>query len=151
MKESLDKKIIEESDYYLDNNVTMEEAGNHFGMCKKSFQLHMKKLESIYPEKFVLVEKKKNDNLAKGTVKGGQNGKPTKIGSVRRKHVISVEDSILLAKKMIEADWGFRDAEKFTGIPKSTISDNLTKERIGEELYEELSSLLESHKPGKHL
>ena len=35
-------------------------------------------------------------------------------------------------------------------IPKSTISDNLSEEILGKELYSELSNVLNKHKPGNH-
>lgn len=144
------EKILEEANYYLNNDVTMEEAATYFKICKKSFQLHMKKLEQIYPDTFKLVEKKKQKNLTLGAIKGGKNGIPTKKDNFSKKHTLTKEESILLAQKMIEADWSFREAETFTNIPKSTISDNLSKERIGEDVYNELSNVLNKHKPGNH-
>lgn len=71
------EQLLEEANYYLDNEVTMSDAANHFKICKKSFQLHMKKLEQIYPNTFKLVEMKKQNNLILGAIKGGKNGVPT--------------------------------------------------------------------------
>lgn len=144
------EQLLEEANYYLNNDVTMSSAAKHFNICKKSFQIHMKKLEEIYPDTFKLVEKKKQQNLALGIIKGGKNGAPSKSLTPHstKKYTLSKEEASILARKIIEADWSFRQAEGFTGIPKSTISDNLTRERLGNELYEELSIILNEHKPG---
>ena len=36
-----DKQIIEEAKYYIKNDVTTEEVAMHFGISKRTFQLHM--------------------------------------------------------------------------------------------------------------
>jgi len=145
----LDKeKLLEEADYYLDNDVTMQQAADHFKICKKTFQLHMKSLEKVCLDKFSLVQEKKQQNLALGAIKGGQKGKPTE-GQGGRASSLSDNEAQSLARKIIDNDWRLREAEKYTDIPKSTISDNLTESIIGKELYSELSGILESHKSGK--
>ena len=148
-EEEKNKKIIEEAEYYLNNNVTMEEAANNFGISKKSFQLHMKKLEQICKSTFNLVQEKKQHNLNQGIIKGGQNGKPTRTANnvETKPYTLSELESIILARKMIIYDWSLRKTEEKTGIPKSTIRENITKDRIGEDLYEEFEIMLESHKP----
>lgn len=139
-----DEEIIKQAQYYIDNDVTMKEAGNHFGICKKTFQVRMKKLESIAPDVFKLVELKKQNNLASGMIKGGQNGKPT---IVPRSHSITKEQTIEIANYMLENDASLRNLEMVFGISKSTIFDNFTEEILGKKLYEEIICLLESHKP----
>ncbi len=143
------KQLLEEANYYLGNDVTMAESACHFNISKKSFQLHMKKLEEIYPEKFKLVQLKKGRNLALGMVKGGKNGKPTnhkKLGG--KPFTLTKGEAISLAKSIITGDLSFREAEMLTGIPKSTIAGNLTEERIGVSLYNELTKVKKSHIPG---
>lgn len=142
--------IISEADYYLNNDVTMSDAANHFGICKKSFQVHMKKLEEICPDKYKLVNEKKEKNLIRGAIKGGMNGKPSTISNVRigKSFSFDSETAVSLARDIIDKDLSFRQLEHKSGIPKSTIKDNLSKDRIGDELYEELSCVLDSHKPG---
>lgn len=137
------KQLLEEANYYLDNDVTMAESACYFNISKKSFQLHMKKLEQISPEKFKLVQLKKEENLALGMVKGEKNGKPTKVEG--KPFTLTEEEAISLAKSIIMGDLSFRDAEMLTGIPKSTIAGNLTKERIGESLYNELIEVKKTH------
>lgn len=144
------EQLLEEANYYLDNEVTMADAANHFKICKKSFQLHMKKLEQIYPDTFKLVEMKKQNNLILGAIKGGKNGVPTGRENFPKKHSITKEEAIILAEKIINFNWSLRETEHFMNIPKSTISDNLSEEILGKELYSELSNVLNKHKPGNH-
>ena len=144
------EQLLEEANYYLDNEVTMADAATHFKICEKSFQLHMKKLEQIYPDTFKLVEMKKQNNLILGAIKGGKNGVPTRRENSSRKHSITKEEAIILAEKIINFNWSLRETERFMNIPKSTISDNLSEEILGEELYSELSNVLNKHKPGNH-
>ena len=143
-----EERILQEAEYYLNNNVTMEQAANNFGISKKSFQIHMKKLEEICKDTFNLVQQKKQNNLSQGIVKGGKNGKPCRTSITESKpYTLSELESITLARKMIIYDWSLRKTEEETGIPKSTIRENMTKDRIGEALYEEFEIMLESHKP----
>ena len=110
----------------------------------------MKKLEQIYPDTFKLVEMKKQNNLILGAIKGGKNGVPTGRENFSKKHSITKEEAIILADKIINFNWSLRETERFMNIPKSTISDNLSEEILGEELYSELSNVLNKHKPGNH-
>lgn len=139
-----DDEIIKQAQYYIDNDVTMKEAGSHFGICKKTFQVRMKNLESIAPDVFKLVEQKKQGNLVSGAIKGGQNGKPT---IVPRSHSITPQQAITFANYMIEHDISLRELEVVFGVSKSTIFDNFTKEILGEDLYLNVTRILESHRP----
>lgn len=148
------EEIIEQAQYYIDNNVSMKEAGEHFGVSKKTFQIRMKKLEDISPSVFKLVQDKKEKNLVSGAIRGGQNGKPNTVSGTSpkpRSHSISPEEAINLANYMLENDATLRDLEATFGISKSTIFDNFTKEILGEELNEKIEFLLESHKPEHRL
>ena len=131
------EQILEYADYYLENDVTMKEAGEHFGVHKSTFQFNMKKLESIDPVKFKLVQDKKNNNLSVGMVKGGQNGKPSYHPYIPRKpKSISDGEIIHIAEKMIEEKLTLREAGEIFGISFTTLYDNLTEERLGKELYQ---------------
>ena len=50
--------IIKEAEYYLSHDVTNDEASKALGISKRSFQLHMKKLAEIAPDKYKLVQDK---------------------------------------------------------------------------------------------
>ena len=140
-----DEEIKAQAQYYIDNNVTMKEAGLHFGICKKTFQVRMKKLESIAPDVFKLVELKKQNNLASGMVKGGQNGKPSPGAS--RSHIMTSEEVVTLAQYALQNDLSLRELETVIGISKSTIFDNFTEEILGIDLYSKINKMFESHRP----
>ena len=134
--------------YYLENDVTMQQVADHFGFkSKKTIQDNMKKLAEIDPQLYKLVEDKKEKNLAMGAVKGGQNGKPTNmIGNINNPKTIGDQDIKDIAELIIFYKWTLREAEENLGISKSTLYDNLTKERLGEDLYNRYSTVLEFNK-----
>ncbi len=140
--------IKEQANYYLENDVTMQQVANHFGFkSKKTIQVNMKKLSSIDPDLYKLVEDKKRGNLAIGMVKGGQNGKPTNmIGNTNKEKTISDQDIKDIAELIIFYKWTLREAEENLGISKSTLYDNLSRERLGDDLYNRYSSTLEFNK-----
>ena len=139
--------IREQANYYLENDVTMQQVGDHFGVSKKTIQLNMKKLSSIDPDLYKLVEDKKRGNLISGMVKGGQNGKPTNMmGNTNRKKTIGNQDIKDIAELIIFYKWTLREAEENLGISKSTLYDNLTRERLGDDLYNRYATTLEFNK-----
>ena len=131
------EEIMEYAKYYLGNEeVSMKQSAEHFGISKKTFQVNMKKLESISPTTFKLVQEKKERNLKNGAVKGGQNGKPTYVeGVVRKTKYISDGDIVYIAMEIVKNKYTIREAEKIFKINRSTLHDNLTEERLGKELY----------------
>ncbi len=144
------KKILEEANYYLDNDVTMKQAANYFGISKKSFQVHMKKLENLFPDKYKLVQEKKQMNLIAGAKKGGQNGKPTPpLVHTPKPFTIEKEMLMQIANSIIKSDLTLREIENIYDIPKSTIHDNLIPERLGEELYNDVVNSLKSRRRQK--
>lgn len=145
-----DGKMLEEANYYLDNEVTMQQAATHFGISKKSFQIHMKKLETLFPDKYVLVQEKKNAHLVEGAKKGGQNGKPSKPAVYTPKpFTIDNELLIQIANSIIKSDLTLREIESIYDIPRSTIHDNLNIDRLGKELYEDVINSLQSRRRQK--
>ena len=123
--------ILKEAEYYLDNDVTIEQASSDLGISKRTVQLHMKKLESIAPDKFKLVQDKKISNERQGKIKGGTLGKRTPFWS----H----DEAIVIAQRMVEENLTYEQAEKEFGIPKSTIHEmthsGLENEKIESLLY----------------
>ena len=111
----------------------------------------MKKLESVDPELFKLVEEKKQGNLVAGMVKGGQNGKPTMINEegnaiIRKPKSITDQKIKDIAELIVFNKWTLREAEANLGISKSTLYNNLSKERLGDDLYNRYTSTLEFNK-----
>lgn len=139
------EEIIKQADYYLNNEVTMEQAGVHFGVCKKTFQVRMKKLEKIDLDRYKLVQDKKQKNLSFGMIKGGQNGKPSVVNT--KEHVLTKDEAVSLANHMLENDLSLRNVESTMDISKSTVFDSLSEENLGEELYKNIKEMFESHKP----
>lgn len=105
--------ILMEADYYLNNDVTIEQASSDLGISKRTLQLHMKKLESIAPDKFKLVQDKKENSVRQGRIVGGTLGK--------RNPTWEKSEALIIAEKMIEQGLTYEQAEKEFGIPKSTI------------------------------
>lgn len=138
------EEIIAQGNYYLDNDVTMEEAGKHFGISKKTFQLRIGKLLDISPALYKLVQDKKQNNLAIGAIKGGQNGKPNI--TPRSINPEKIEKANLIADVIISGELTVREAESILKIPKSTIYSSLTIEKLGEEKYSQIQEVFELHK-----
>lgn len=123
--------ILKEAEYYLNNDVTIEQASHDLGISKRTLQLHMKKLASIAPDKFKLVQDKKENSVRQGRVVGGSIGK--------RNPTWSRDEARVIAKRMVEENLTYEQAEKEFGIPKSTIYEmthsNLKDEKIESLLY----------------
>ena len=52
------EQILNEANYYLGNNVNVDQASQALGISRRTFQLHMKKLEEIHqkielPQSFI--------------------------------------------------------------------------------------------------
>lgn len=140
------EEIIEMADYYLNNKVTYKQAADHFGVCKKTYQLCIAKLQEISEKKYKLVQEKKEINLAEGAKKGGSVSKhqSPKVG---RKSAVSDEDLNKISNLIIKRDYTIRQAEDITGISKSTIYENINK-RISDDKRQKFVDVMESHKPG---
>ena len=108
-----DDQIIKEAEYYIDNNVSIDQASENLGISRRSFQLHMKKLEQINPVLFKLYIEKKNGNVIRGNIRGGTIGK--------RKPNWTKEEALDMANQIIAGEMTYDQAEEKTGIPKSTI------------------------------
>lgn len=144
-------KILEEADYYIENDISMKEVGEHFNVSKKTIQVHLNdKLLELDEARFKLVQEKKQKRLIMGAKKGGQTSSPKKTSNIssnrKGKYKIPDEKIEQIARSIINGDLSLRDIESMTKIPKSTISDNLTEARLGKEIYEKLSETLKTHK-----
>lgn len=139
-----DEEIIESGKYYLYNDVTMEEAGKHFGVSKKTFQLRIGKLLDISPALYKLVQEKKQNNLLLGVVKGGQNSKPNI--TPRNISPKKIEKANFIADVIISGELTVREAETILKTPKSTIYSCLTIEKLGEEKYLQIQEIFKLHK-----
>lgn len=135
-----DERILEEADYYLNNDVTIKQASSDLGISRKTFQLHLKKLESIDLEKANLVKEKKLASEKQGKIKGGSLGK--------RGPNWTKEQAMEIAEAMINQQMTNREAEAAFGIPKSTIYE-MTHKGIDDEVTESLLyGLAEANRKG---
>ena len=57
------EELIEYADYYINNNVTMEEASKYFKVSKKTYIKRLNAVSIAYPNIYKLVEEKKKRNL----------------------------------------------------------------------------------------
>lgn len=113
------EQIIKEAEYYLNNDVTIEQASSNLNISKRTLQLHLKKLEEISPATFRLVQEKKSGNIKEGNIKGGQTGK--------RKPTWTEEQALQVAMKIINEGMTYKEAEEHFHIPSSTLHDMVTK------------------------
>ena len=135
-----DERILEEADYYLNNDVTIKQASSDLGISKRTLQLHLQKLESISPEKAKLVKDKKLASEKQGKIKGGSLGK--------RGPTWTKEQAMEIAEAMINKQMTNREAESAFGIPKSTIYE-MTHKGIDDEMTESLLyGLAEANRKG---
>lgn len=139
------ERIIRLADYYLENDITMKEVGEAFGISKKTVQNDLKLLAEVDPKKYALVEEKKATNLKNGAVKGGRNGSPSALnfGEHRRPYTINDADLEKIADAIIEGDLTLREVEQRYKIPKSTIHDNIP--RLAEEKRNAVQDVQKCH------
>lgn len=135
--------MIKEAEYYLQNDVNVDEASKALGISRRTFQLHMKKLESIAPDKFKLVTDKKENNIRQGNIKGGSLGK--------RGPKWTREEAMASAKEMLGKEMTYKDAERVLGIPKSTLHEMLHSGVDDEQTLSLLYALAEANRRGMSL
>ena len=132
------KDIMHEAFYYLENDVTIEQASKDLGISKRTLQLHLQKLESISPLTFALVKDKKLGNERRGRVKGGTLGK--------RGTIWTEEQAFNVAQAMINDGLTYAEAEIALGIPSSTIHEMIHKGVKDPETISHLYVLTEANK-----
>jgi len=136
-----DEQIIKEAERYLEEDITsIDEASSALGISRRTFQLHMKKLEEIAPETFLLVKAKKEANIVSGVKKGGETGK--------RGTTWTKEEAKDIAERMISGVMTYREAAEKTGIPSSTIHEMVHKGLDDAEISSLLYVLSEANRRG---
>ena len=134
-----DEQILNEANYYLDNNVNIDQASIALGISRRTFQLHMKKLEEIHPSKAAMVRVKKEGNIKAGNIKGGQTSK--------RGVSYSSEEASKAAFEMLEHDESYREAAYSLGIPKSTLYEMINSKGLSPDKIESLYVLAKEENP----
>lgn len=123
MTNEQEKKILARADYYLSHqDSTMKDTANHFSISIKTLQLNFKKLESISHEKYILVEKKKNEAQNRGRVNGGKKGK--------RGIAISSEKLKSIIMDLISNQMSYKELSEKYHIPTSTLWELLHHKEV---------------------
>ncbi len=124
-------KIIEAANYYLNNNVTLEEAGRKAGIkSKKTLDKYFNELlgKSTLQEDVELyrkIQEKKQLNVANGRKKGGQMG--TRAPGWTEEDVRKLYDYVMNNLTT------YRKIEDELGIPHATAFDMLHSSYLSEE------------------
>lgn len=135
--------ILDEAKYYLENDVTLEQASKDLGIGKRTLQLHLNKLKDLAPETFKLVQDKKIGNIKAGTIKGGETGK--------RGPTWTEEEAIKVAKIIIDHGMTYKQAEETFNIPSSTIYEMVTKGVKDPEIKTKLYAVAEANRHGMNV
>lgn len=139
-----DKQIIEEAKYYIKNDVTTEEVAMHFGISKRTFQLHMQKLLDIAPEIAKLQQEKSRQ------MQMLRRGKYERTAQNTRSASWTKEEAIRIATYMLETNATIRMASEYFQKPKSTVHEIITKGIPKDSpLQKELKELIERHNKDK--
>lgn len=133
-------QIINEAKTYLSNDKTIGETAKDLGISKRTFQLHLGKLEILAPELHKLVLAKKESMQKKGRIEGGQTGKATPS--------YTKEEAEYVAKKIINNGYTYQEASKILGIPKSTIYEMVHSLLVSQDLKDELDVLAIANNKG---
>ena len=133
------EQILNEANYYLGNNVNVDQASQALGISRRTFQLHMKKLEEIYPMKAAMVRAKKTGNIKDGNIKGGQISK--------RGVSYTSEEATKAAVEMLEHNESYREVSTILGIPKSTLYEMINSKGLSPDKIESLYVLAKKENP----
>ena len=138
------EQIIEEANYYIQNDVSVEEAAEHFGISRRSFQLYMAKLIEIAPQ----IAKLQQEKSLK--MQEMRRGKYERTKDNSRRASWSLEDAERVAKFILSTNATIREAGDEFDIPKSTVHDMLSKGIPKDSpLREKLDELIETHNKDK--
>ena len=133
------EQILNEANYYLGNNVNVDQASQALGISRRTFQLHMKKLEEIHPIKAAMVRAKRTGNIKAGNIKGGQISK--------RGVSYTSEEATKAAFEMIQHDESYREVSTILGIPKSTLYEMINSKGLSPDKIESLYVIAKKENP----
>lgn len=133
------RKVLEELEYMEDSH-TVQETAAHFNRNEKTVRVHLKNIGTILGEEYVERAKLVKANNYSSAAKR------KRISSAGRKPSISDEKIKSITEDIVYRGATLRDENKKCGIPKSTIHDNITPERVGEELYKLYTTTAEFHR-----
>ena len=132
--------IINEANTYLNSNMTVNDTAKYLGISRRTFQLHLRKLELLNPDLYKLVIKKQKSNIMAGRSVGGRNSK--------RLSSYSKEEAISITNEIINNQMTYRDAELKFNIPSSTIYDITHSDLVPIELRDMLDIVADANRKG---
>lgn len=138
-----DENIIKEAYAYINNDKTVAETAEELGISKRTFQLHIKKLEIISPELHDLVLEKQKSNQNAGRRIGGAKGK--------RGVSYTEEEAQTIASEIISQHLTYQEAETIHGRPSSTIYDIVHSSYISLEMKDKLDITATENKIGSSI
>lgn len=127
---SKEDRIIAEAREYINGGKTIAETAKSLGLSKRTFQLHLGKLESIDPELHAVVLDKKTSNQNAGRRLGGMLGK--------RSANYTLEEAQDMANRIVTQHLTYQEAEELYNIPSSSIYDMVHSSFISSDIKEEL-------------
>ena len=119
--------IIEEVNYYIENDVTKKDVASYFNRSlssvKKDFSKFIKYVEENpdckYYDLYLRVISKARVNEQLGKVKGG------KSNNSGKKRLLTIKETLKIARYIVYNNLTLRDAEQELGISRSTIYDSI--------------------------
>lgn len=119
--------IIEEVNYYIENDVTKKDVASYFNRSlssvKKDFSKFIKYVEENpdceYYDLYLRVISKAKANEQLGKVKGG------KSNNSGKKRLLTVKETLKIARYIVYNNLTLRDVEQELGISHSTIYDSI--------------------------
>ena len=138
-----ERKIEEEAQEYISNDLTEKQTAEKLGISRRTLQLHLSKLGEIDPELHKLVLNKKESNLKAGRVKGGQIGKITSPTYTK-------EEANIVANGIIRESYTYEEAAITYGVPKSTIYEMVHSKFIPENIKMQLDLVAEHNNRKKN-
>lgn len=131
-------QIEKEAYEYVNNDKTVAETAEVFGISKRSFQLHLKKLLEINPDLHKMVINKQKSNINEGRRMGGAAGK--------RGVTYTKEEALEIAEYIISKQATYEEASIKFDIPTSTLSDMMHSKLIPEDKRMQLDLVAEANR-----
>ena len=135
LKQALEELIFME----MGGGHTVDEASVFFNRDPKTIRTHLKKLCIAHPSYSERVKLVRKNNYANAVGKRENQ-------NLRNPKTISDEQIKIITEDIVFNGITLRAAEKKYNIPRATIHDNITVERVGEELYQLYKTTAEFHR-----
>ena len=138
MLEMTKQKLIELANYYINNDISLEELAHLNNTSKKTIIRYFSGNASVYLPKELqeMVDAKKSKNWLDSKATYGNQGKIS----------ISKEELVKIAECLIENNYTLREIATTKNVSPTTIYNLLNEENIGKELYIKVQSVYRENK-----